>query len=173
MPDSVAAQLHINPLTATMLVRAAIEAGVAEGGDRAIVVDASGLSVGKLVTPFAIERGIPVVGLVRRDAAVQQLAAPFAGASFVSTKADDWPERLRAAAPPGGLFVGLDAVGGQVGTLILDQIADGGAFIAYGDLSGSPLQANALSFAMRRTTVRGLAVTDWLALPEAAQLASA
>ncbi len=53
LPDRIAAQLHINPLTAVMLVNAAVEAGAASEGDRAIVVDAGASSVGKLVTAIA------------------------------------------------------------------------------------------------------------------------
>lgn len=166
IPTEIAAQLHINPMTATMLVRAAIDAGVGEGGDRAIVLDAGGSSVSKFVTAMATARSIPVVSVVRRPAAADELAEQFPGIPFVASDDDGWIERLRAATPAGGLFVGLDAVGGAVGSALLDHIAEGGTFITYGDLSGEPLQANALSFTMRRTQVRGLLVTDWPALPE-------
>jgi NADPH:quinone reductase-like Zn-dependent oxidoreductase len=167
IPDHVAAQLHINPLTAVMLFRAALEAGVAEGSERAIVVDAGGSSVAKFVTAIAERRSVLVVSVVRRREAAALLASQFPRATFVASSEDGWPSSLQTAAPPGGLFVGLDAVGGPVGSAVLDSIAPGGTLITYGDPSGEPLQANALSFALRDTHVHGLVVTRWPGHPEA------
>ena len=53
IPDKIVAQLHVNPLTAVMLMNAAIEAGVVPGGERAVVLDAGGASVAKLVAALA------------------------------------------------------------------------------------------------------------------------
>lgn len=58
---------------------------------------------------------------------------------------------------------------GPVGTAILDQIAEGGTFIAYGDLSGAPLEANAFLITIRRTKLRCLVATDRPAFPEDAR----
>jgi len=169
IPDAIAAQLHINPLTAVMLLNAAIDVGIAAGGDRAIVLDAGGASVAKFVAALARRRNIPVISIVRRADAAKRLVELFPDITAIATDSVDWLDRLDLAAPPGGLFVGLDAVGGSVGSAILDRLAEGGTLITYGDLSGEPLQANALSFTLRDTHVRGLVVTKWPSFPAEAR----
>ena len=165
IPDKIAAQLHVNPLTAVMLMNAAIEAGVVPGGERAVVLDAAGASVAKLVAALARRRDIPVISIVRSREGARRLSQLLPDVDVVASADPDWLDQLDRVAPPSGLFVGLDAVGGPVGSAILDRLAQGGSLITYGDLSGEPLQANALSFAMRDTHVRGLVVTKWPSLP--------
>ena len=161
IPDKIVAQLHVNPLTAVMLMNAAIEAGVVPGGE----LDAGGASVAKLVAALARRRDIPVISIVRSREGARRLSELLPDVDVVASADPDWLDQLDRVAPPGGPFVGLDAVGGPVGSAVLDRLAQGGSLITYGDLSGEPLQANALSFAMRDTHVRGLVVTKWPSLP--------
>jgi NADPH:quinone reductase-like Zn-dependent oxidoreductase len=165
LPGTIAAQLHVNPLTARLLFKAAPKAGVIEGGDRAVLLDAGSSFVAKLVTAIAERHSVPVVSIVRRCETIELLKKQFPRATFIAREVEGWEERVEAAAHTGGFQAGLDSVGGHVGTLVLEKLTNGGTLITYGDLSSLPLQANALSFAMRDTQIRSLVVTKWPAIP--------
>jgi NADPH:quinone reductase-like Zn-dependent oxidoreductase len=122
--------------------------------------------VAKLVAAIAERHSVPVVSIVRRRDSIEILKKQLPRATFIASDTEGWEEKVKAAAPAGGFRAGLDSVGGQIGTFVLDSLTNGGTLITYGDLSGAPLQANALSFAMRDTRIRGLVVTKWPANPE-------
>lgn len=66
IPDAIAGQLHVNPLTASLLMRAVDEAGVKPGD--LIVLSAAGSAVGKFAMTLALRKGVSVVGIVRTNA---------------------------------------------------------------------------------------------------------
>src|SRR5690606_40883428 len=70
MPDEVAAQLVAMPLSALMLLESlAVEPG------QWIVQNAANGAVGKTLAMLAAARGVRVLGLVRREEGVAELAA--------------------------------------------------------------------------------------------------
>ena len=85
IPDKIAAQLHVNPLTAVMLMNAAIEAGVVPEGERAVVLDAGGASVAKLVAALARRRNIPVVSIVRAREGARRLSELFPDIAVIAS----------------------------------------------------------------------------------------
>jgi NADPH:quinone reductase-like Zn-dependent oxidoreductase len=111
--------------------------------------------VAKLVAAIAERHSVPVVSIVRRRDSIEILKKQLPRATFIASDTEGWEEKVKAAAPAGGFRAGLDSVGGQIGTFVLDSLTNGGTLITYGDLSGAPLQANALSFAMRDTRISG------------------
>jgi NADPH:quinone reductase-like Zn-dependent oxidoreductase len=56
IPDAFAAQLHVNPLTAALLVRAVEKAGIAEVSGDVIVLTAVGSAVAKLTATFLLRK---------------------------------------------------------------------------------------------------------------------
>ena len=90
IPDKIAAQLHVNPLTAVMLVNAAIEAGVVPGGERAVVLDAGGASVAKLVAALAQRRDIPVISIVRSREGARRLSELLPDIIVIASGDSDW-----------------------------------------------------------------------------------
>ena len=164
VPDTIASQLHVNPLTAAMLVRAAENAKVK--ANDLIVLSAAGSAVARLAIGLALAKGFSVIGLVRSDRGVAAAQAMFPQATFMSTEAEDWPDRLQAAAQGRSVRAVLDPVGGQVARKLLDLLADGGAFIGYGDLSGEPIPVPPLAFPVRGLTMSGVSVGRWAVLPD-------
>lgn len=112
VPDAVGAQLHVNPLTAQMLLRAAIQAGADAQG--AIVLTAAGSGVAKLLAALALDQGLPVIGLVRSSAAVASLSSLHPRMSVVATDMPDWRASLEHALDGKPLRAVLDAVGGTL-----------------------------------------------------------
>ena len=161
IPDAVAAQLHLNPVTALVLLRAAQAAGA--GPDGPIVLDAAAGSVPKLVAALAKDMGISVTGVVRRKDPSIDLSVYD---KVVSTSDADWQAQLGQASNGAGFKVGLVAVGGDTGTGIFESLGIGGALITYGDLSGEPMRINALDVAARMVSISGMLYVTWMGLSD-------
>src|SRR3546814_18774322 len=94
MPDAIAdetaAQLVAMPLSALMLLEF-----LQVGRGQWIVQNAANGAVGKTLAMLAAPRGIPVLGLVRRDDGVRELAA-LGVATVLSTATPDWMDAAKA-----------------------------------------------------------------------------
>ncbi len=164
--DDVASQLHVNPMTAIMLLRAAQAAGVEARGEGVVVLTAAASAVAKLATTLARQLDLRVVNLVRRSSSLAELASLHPGVGLVSTDQDNWQERVRAATGGRPIRAVLDPVGGETASEMLQLLASGGTFISYGDLSGQPMSTNALGFSVRDIRIHGVSVGRWASLPE-------
>jgi NADPH:quinone reductase-like Zn-dependent oxidoreductase len=165
IPDEVGSQLHSGPMAALMLMRAVAEAGLRSAQDGVVLLTAAGSNVARLVATLAAQRGVPVIGLVRRDAAIEELADRLPDIPVVSTEHPGWMERVREAAGGQPIRVALDAVGGAQVIDLLSLLVDGGAYVAYGDLSSQPISISSLLFPVRDITMRGVSLSRWRALP--------
>ncbi|HEY4074946.1 MAG TPA: zinc-binding dehydrogenase [Herbaspirillum sp.] len=164
--DDIAAQLHVNPLTAAMLLRAAEAAGLKADNKGVVVVTAAASGVAQLVTALARQRGLAVIGLVRSQVSVADLNPGQPGVQLVSTADAGWQNRIRDAARGKSIRAVLDCVGGDIASDLLVMLGNGGTFLSYGDLSGEPLRATALSFSVRNLRIHGVSVGGWAGLPE-------
>ncbi|HWJ73415.1 MAG TPA: zinc-binding dehydrogenase [Kaistia sp.] len=147
--DATACQLIAMPLSTLMLLEdLALEPGAW------MVQNAANGAVGRLMATFAKSRGINVVGLVRRDAGVAELAA--LGIDRVVSTAEPGAER-RVAAVTGGapILRGVESVGGEAAREMLKLLAPGGKLIAFGSMSGAPLVIPSGDLIFRRITVEG------------------
>ncbi|MFK3739158.1 zinc-binding dehydrogenase [Massilia sp. TN1-12] len=168
VPDERGAQLHVNPLTAQMLLRAAYRAGVGTGETQgAMVLTAAGSSVAKMVAALALEEGLPVIGLVRGSAGAAELAHLLPGLPVVATDTPDWRERLERLLEGRPLRTVFDAIGGDLPSELFLRLAPGGTLVTYGDMSGEPLRIPALMLPMRDLHIEGVSVGRWAALPPA------
>lgn len=163
--DATGAQLHVNPLTAQMLLRAAVDAGVGTNG--AMVLTAAGSSVAKMLAALALDAGLPVIGLVRSSAGAAALTAVHPRLEVIATDRQDWQAALKWALRGKPLRAVVDAVGGDLPSELFERLAPGGTLLMYGDLTGEPLRISALLFSVRDLHVRGVSVGRWAALPDA------
>ncbi|WP_394791158.1 zinc-binding dehydrogenase [Rhodoferax sp.] len=163
LPESLStelgAQLHVIPMTAMLLMRAARAAGAKAGN--AMVLTAAGSSVARIVAAIALREGIRVVGVVRSTAGAKALAKLLPDVETIVTEEASWQDQLPAAV--GGLPVQtlLDCVGGEVASELFMRLASGGTVISYGDLSGEPLRVQALAFSVRNLRIEGVSVGRW------------
>lgn len=169
LPDAVAAQLHVAPLTAALLLRAAQEAG-AQRGD-VLALSAAGGLVARVTARLLLDAGYQAVGVVRSEQAAAALAQQTPQMEFISTERSDWPKKVFPATKGRPIKVVLDAVGGKVASTLAGLLADGGTLVSYGDLSATPLELPALSFSTRGISIRGVSVGRWPALPDAVRTA--
>jgi NADPH:quinone reductase-like Zn-dependent oxidoreductase len=169
VPDQAAAQLHVAPLTAALLLRA-VQAAGAIAGD-VIALSAAGGLVARLTAVLLQERGYRPLGIVRSADALPLLAAQLPGMQWISTDQADWARRAAALAPGRSIKVALDPVGGQVASALAALLADGGTLVSYGDLSGQPIVIPALAFSTRDISIKGISVGRWAGTSDAARAA--
>lgn len=170
MQDAAAAQLHVDPMTAMLLLRA-VQATGAQVGAVVVLSAATGV-VARLTARLLLDAGYTVAGVVRSAQAVAQLAAM----PVVSTTQPGWGKQLCGLMRGRPIRVALDPVGGAVASTLVTLLADGGTLVSYGDLSGQSVTVPALAFSTRGIRIEGVSVGRWPALPDthrAADLATA
>lgn len=162
VPDSIgdetACQLVSMPLSAKMLLETL---DVARG--EWIALNAANGAVGKLVAQYGAERGIHVLGLVRREAAVAEMKA-LGFSNVVSTEGDDWRDKVVAITGGAPIVRGIESLGGDGATELASILADGARLISFGAMSGRPLKLPAGELLFRGITVKGF----WGAKPPVA-----
>jgi NADPH:quinone reductase len=157
VPDSIgdetAAQLISMPLSARLL----LEVMGVKRGDW-IIQNAANGAVGKLLVGFGADLGVNVVGLVRRDAGIAELAEAGIG-NIVSTETAGWQERVRAVTGGAPIVRGLESIGGKAADEMLGVMAEGSTIYSFGALSGRPLQVSAENLLFKQAKIEGF----WMA----------
>ena len=149
IPDDVACQMISMPLSARLL----LEIMDIKAGDWVIQNAANG-AVGKMLVGFGRDLGINVVGLVRREAAIAELAE--AGIDrIVSTEAEGWQDRVKAVTGGAPIIRGLESIGGKACDELLSVMAEGSRIYSFGALSGRPLQVSAENLLFKSARIEG------------------
>lgn len=157
VPDTAAAQVMVNPLTAMAMVR---EVAPPEGSW--VVVTAAGSAVARCILDLARLRGFRVLALVRDGARVHGLRD--AGADAVLSTADEaWTQEARAVVGKGAWGV-FDAVGGTLASQVIPLLRTGGTYLVYGALSLEPLRLPGGQLIYRQWSVRGFMISAWKAV---------
>ncbi|MFJ5520474.1 alcohol dehydrogenase catalytic domain-containing protein [Streptomyces griseoluteus] len=161
VPNGVASQLLVKPITAVMLLRAAEEAGLGSGNG-VLLHTAAASGVGRLLTALATSRGYTSVSVVRSAAGAAALRQEF-DVPVVSTEESDWGARVRTAVGERPVQIICDPIGGAMSALLTDLLVDGGSLLAYGGLAeGEPMALDAMTLTSRALTVRGVTIGRWL-----------
>ncbi|MBN9192199.1 zinc-binding dehydrogenase [Microbacterium sp.] len=147
--DETAAQLVSMPFSALSLL-ASLDV---QPGDWIAQNTANG-AVGRLLAQFAAARGVRVLGLVRRDAGVDELAA--AGIhDVVSTERADWRERAAAILGDAAPRAAVDSVGGAAAGELLSLLGEGGTLVSFGSMGSSTLELSAGDLIFKQAVVKG------------------
>ncbi|SMQ86222.1 NADPH:quinone reductase [Devosia lucknowensis] len=153
VPDSVsdetACQLVSMPLSTKML----LDTIDVKAGDW-IALNAANGAVGKLVAQYGRELGVNVVGIVRRAAAVDELAA-LGIANVVATESEDWRDKVKAITGGAPIVRGIESLGGDGASELASILADGAVLVSFGAMTGRPLKLPASDLLFRGITVKG------------------
>lgn len=154
-PDQ-AAMLLTNPLTASVLLATARDAG-----HRAFVQNAAAGAIGRMLVRLCARAGLPMVNVVRRP---EQAAALRAiGAEHVVVSGEPGADAaLRALCDRLGVRFGFDAVAGASTGQLAGAIGQGGRILVYGMLSGAPCQVDPNVLVFRRLHVDGFTMYEWV-----------
>lgn len=151
--DEIACQMISMPLSARLL----LEVMEIKPGDW-IIQNAANGAVGRMLVGFGRDMGINVVGLVRRDTGIAELAA--AGIDrVVSTETEGWQERVAAITGGAPIIRGLESIGGKAADDLLGVMAEAARIYSFGALSGRPLQVSPDNLLFKSARIEGF----WLA----------
>ena len=112
--DQIAAQMLINTITASVLIKAghnSLKAPITLPVH--ILQNATASGVGRLLTQIALDRGVRPIRLVRSNQSAQRLRSVLPGPPVYSTSDSNWKEQVREALGGHKLEVAFDAVGGK------------------------------------------------------------
>lgn len=158
-----AAMLRINPATALLL----LEDHVALKPGDWVIQDVANSAVGRHLIVLAKAKGVRTVNVVRRDDVAVELKA--LGGDIVLVDGPDLAERARQAVGGAPIRLGIDAVSGEACKRIGECIADGGAVVSYGSMSGAdPVMSRAAL--TRGVRLTAFALGDGLAKRTTAQI---
>lgn len=160
--DEVAAQMLVNPLTVLMLRREA-EKHFTTGYDGAVLNNAAGGAVGRLVTADLSNHHVATISLVRRAETAQHLRERFPDVPVVVTEDPDWLNAVRDLI--GGRTVGaaLDPIGGALSADLLGLLSPGGTLVVYGRMADERIPLHATALLDRGLTLRGGTIGRWVA----------
>ena len=147
--DEAAAQIISMPLSAASLLE---YLEVSEGDW--IVQNAANGAVGRLVAQFAASRGVRVLGLVRRGAGVDELAAVGIH-DVVGTDAENWRDRVAEITGGASIRAGVDSVGGAAAGDVTSLLGENGTLVVFGAMASPTMEIPSGDVIFRQLTVRG------------------
>jgi NADPH:quinone reductase len=157
LDDVAAAQTVVGPLTSWLMLT---EYAHVDPGDWVIQNAASG-AMGRFNREVATSLGVPMIDVVRRSEAADELRNE--GASFViDSSTEDVASRVKDFTGGKGVSVALDAVGGASGGQLLQMLAPHGVHVLYGALSFRPLSVPVDKAIISELRVQGFWLDYWL-----------
>src|SRR4029453_4099940 len=130
--DQIAAQMLINTITASVLIKAG------HNSLRTpimlpvyILKNAAASGVGRLLTQVALDRGVRPIRLVRSRQSAERLRSALPGPPVFSTSDSNWKEQVREALKGHKLEVAFDAIGGKAIDDLAEVVDDGGTIINF------------------------------------------
>ena len=160
--DEIAAQMLVNPLTVLMLRREA-EKHFSAGYDGAVLNNAAGGSVGRLVTAALSQHHIATISLVRSAETEQRLRERFPEVPVVVTQDPDWVDAARDLIAGRTVGAALDPIGGAISEDLLSLLSPGGTVVVYGRMADEPIPVHASALLDRGLTLRGATIGRWVA----------
>ena len=149
LSDESAAQLVAMPFSAISL----LDFLDMKPGEWLIQNSANG-AVGRMLAQLAESRGIHVVGLVRRDAGVQELATQNIS-GVVSTETPGWEKQVEEITGGASIAVALDSVGGSSAADLVKLLGEGGTLVSFGAMGNPIMEIPSGPVIFKHITVKG------------------
>ena len=147
--DETASQLVSMPFSALrLLVFLAVTPGAV------VLQTAAAGAVGRLLAQFAVERGVTVIGLVRRERDVEELGAQGIP-NLVATSADSWRDRVKELAGGSPIVAAVDSVGGESSGDLLELLGEGGTLVSFGAMGSDGMRLSSGDLIFKQAVVRG------------------
>jgi NADPH2:quinone reductase len=166
IPDQIAAQMLINTITASVLIKAghnSLKTPVTL--PVYILQNAAASGVGRLLTQVALDRGVRPIRLVRSIQSAERLRSVLPGPPVYSTSDSSWKEQVRESLGGHKLAVAFDAVGGKAIDDLAELVDEGGTIINFGSLE-SNMGTNIYALAPNSLTLKSASIMSWFRLPE-------
>ena len=166
IPDRIAAQLLINTITASVLIKVGHNSlNTPITLPVYILQNAAASGVGRLLTQVALDRGVRPIRLVRSHQSAEKVQSALPGPPVYSTSDSNWKEQVREALGGHKLEVAFDAIGGTAIDDLASVVDDGGTIINYGSL-GSNTGTNIYSLVPNNVALKSVSIMSWFRLTE-------
>lgn len=155
--DADGAALIVNPLTAVALIER-----VREVKSGAVVINAAGSQLGRLMLGLARDEGLSPIAVIRRDADEAELRA-LGAAEVLVTSAPDLRARMAAVFKALKPRVLLDAAGDQTTADMFFAMPTGARWVSYGKMSDvAPALTQMGQFIFMDKHIEGFWLSRWL-----------
>ena len=164
--DQIAAQMLINTITASVLIKAghnSLKTPITL--PVYILQNAASSGVGRLLTQVALDRGVRPIRLVRSNQSAERLQSALPGPPVYSTSDSNWKQQVREALGGHKLNVAFDALGGQAIDDLAELVDDGGSIINFGSLQ-SNMGTNIYSLVPNNLSLKSVSIMNWFRLAE-------
>jgi NADPH:quinone reductase-like Zn-dependent oxidoreductase len=165
LPDELACQLLAMPMSALMLIE---DLAISPGAW--MIQNAANGAVGKTLAALAKARGINLVNLVRRDAAVAEMEA-LGFANTVSTEQAGWEKRVAALTGGAPIVRAVESIGGDAANQLASVLGEAALLMSFGSLTFKPLVIGAEHLVFKQATVKGYWASKRSAATPPAELA--
>lgn len=155
IPDDMACQISLNPITAWAL----LDQAEVKPGDW-ILLTAATSTVSNLAGAMAKRRGIQIIGLVRGAAEGKRTRS--LAEHVLSTDEPNLPDALLVIAGERRIAALLDSVGGPNTTKLFPALAPGARIIAYGVQDRTPAAVTNAMLIYSNLTWKGFGIDRWL-----------
>src|SRR5713101_104653 len=164
--DQIAAQMLINTITASVLIKAGHNSLKTPMTPPVYMLqNAAASGVGRLLTQVALDRGVRPIRLVRSHQSLEKLQTVLPGPPAYSTDDSNWKEQVREALGGYKLEVAFDAVGGKAIDDLAELVDDGGTIINFGSLE-SNMGTNIYSLVPNNLALKSVSIMSWFRLAE-------
>lgn len=155
MPDEVACQAFVNPMTAFgMLEESGLKAG------QWLLITAGGSAFGKFAIQMAKAKGINVAATVRHDS--QKPLLETLGADLVINTEAEKLQKVIFEKAEGGVQVIFDAVGGVLGAKALACLRPRGRMMVFGALALENMPVNSGLLIFKNLSIEGFWLSTWM-----------
>jgi len=166
IPNQIAAQMLINTVTASVLIKAghnSLKTPITL--PVYILQNAAASGVGRLLTQVALDRSVRPIRLVRSNQSAERLRSVLPGPPVFSTSDSNWKKQIREALGGHKLEVAFDALGGKAIDDLAEILDDGGTIINFGSLD-SNMGTNIYSLAPNNVALKSVSIMSWFRLTE-------
>lgn len=155
MPDEVACQAFVNPMTAYgMIEKSGLNAG------EWLLITAGASAFGKFAIQMAKAKGIKVAATVRHDSQKEVLGK--LGADLVINTESEKIQKVIPEQTEGGVHVIFDAVGGMLGAKALSCLRPKGKMMVFGALALDNMPINSGLLIFKDLKIEGFWLSTWM-----------
>lgn len=152
-----AATINVNPCTAYRLLTDFVDL---KHGDT-VFQNGANSACGQIIIQLCKSLKVNCVCVVRDRANIDALKKYLTGLGATHVMTDKELPQTRYFTSVSSPILGLNCVGGDIATNMLQYMANGSTFVTYGNMSGQAMQVPASTFIYKDIRLKGYWMTRW------------
>jgi NADPH:quinone reductase-like Zn-dependent oxidoreductase len=157
LSDEQAATFFVNPASAVVMTRYVLR--VPRGAW--LLQTAAASALGRMVIRLGVLHGFRTLNVVRQPEQVEELTRLGADAVVVLGR-ESLAERVKELTGGKGVPFAIDAVGGEVGSQVVETLGRGGRMLVYSTLSEKPLTLDPRALMTVPRRIEGFWLSAWV-----------